>query len=66
MYLYRLTNILLSFNEIKNESSTLIWTDILRAAALMKGCPYDNAVAEATFKIIMTEFANQKTFANLS
>lgn len=24
-----------------------------------KGCPYDNAVAEATFKIFKTEFANQ-------
>ncbi|MFJ7685695.1 hypothetical protein, partial [Peribacillus butanolivorans] len=34
MYLYRSTNILFSFNEIKKESSTLIWTDILRAAAL--------------------------------
>jgi putative transposase len=22
----------------------------------MRGCPYDNAVAEATFKIIKTEF----------
>ena len=27
-----------------------------------KGCPYDNAVAEATFKIIKTEFAFNKTF----
>ena len=27
----------------------------------MKGCPYDNAVAEATFKIIKTEFVlNEK------
>ena len=24
----------------------------------MKGCPYDNAIAEATFKIIKTEFIN--------
>lgn len=24
----------------------------------MKGCPYDNAVAEATFKVFKTEFAN--------
>jgi len=23
----------------------------------MKGCPYDNAVAEATFKVFKTEFA---------
>ncbi|MBJ6364054.1 IS3 family transposase, partial [Paenibacillus sp. GCM10012307] len=26
------------------------------------GCPYDNAVAEATFKIFKTEFANQTHF----
>lgn len=28
----------------------------------MKGCPYDNAIAEATFKIIKTEFINNKLF----
>ncbi|OMF03947.1 IS3 family transposase, partial [Paenibacillus sp. FSL H7-0331] len=27
-----------------------------------KGCPYDNAVAEATFKIFKTEFANHAHF----
>ena len=31
----------------------------------MKGCPYDNAVAEATFKIFKTEFANQAHFTSL-
>jgi len=31
----------------------------------MKGCPYDNAVAEATFKVFKTEFANQVQFASL-
>ena len=31
----------------------------------MKGCPYDNAVAEATFKVFKTEFANQVHFASL-
>lgn len=30
-----------------------------------KGCPYDNAVAEATYKIIKTEFAFNKRFENL-
>ena len=30
-----------------------------------KGCPYDNAVAEATFKIIKTEFVKNQTFADL-
>lgn len=27
-----------------------------------KGCPYDNAVAEATFKTIKTEFVWSETF----
>ena len=30
-----------------------------------KGCPYDNAVAEAAFKVIKTEFVNQYRFENL-
>jgi len=28
----------------------------------LKGCPYDNAVAEATFKLIKTEFINRRYF----
>ncbi|MEK5231751.1 IS3 family transposase [Lysinibacillus sp. FSL K6-0232] len=31
----------------------------------MKGCPYDNAVAEATFQVFKTEFANQAHFSSL-
>ena len=31
----------------------------------MKGCPYDNAMAEATFKVVKTEFANQAHFTSL-
>ena len=31
----------------------------------MKGCPYDNAVVEATFKVFKTEFANQAHFTSL-
>ncbi len=31
----------------------------------MKGCPYDNAVAEANFKVFKTEFANQAHFTSL-
>ncbi|MCM3390740.1 IS3 family transposase (plasmid) [Ureibacillus chungkukjangi] len=31
----------------------------------MKGCPYDNAVAEAMFKVFKTEFANGAHFASL-
>ncbi|GAU78238.1 mobile element protein [Fusibacter sp. 3D3] len=30
-----------------------------------KGCPYDNAVAEATFKVFKTEFANRYLFKSL-
>lgn len=30
-----------------------------------KGCPYDNAVAEATFKTFKTEFINDKNFTSL-
>ena len=30
-----------------------------------KGCPYDNAVAEATYKIIKTEFAFNRVFKSL-
>ncbi|WP_141231384.1 IS3 family transposase [Oceanobacillus manasiensis] len=31
----------------------------------MKGCPYDNAVAEAMFKVFKTEFANSAHFYSL-
>ncbi|MBB5335341.1 transposase InsO family protein [Pectinatus brassicae] len=31
----------------------------------MKGCPYDNAVAEAIFKIFKTEFVQGKNFKTL-
>lgn len=31
----------------------------------MKGCPYDNAVAESTFKTIKTEFVNHRRFWTL-
>lgn len=53
-------------NEFKNQliEETLTAFDITRSLS-RKGCPYDNAVAEATFKIIKTEFVRQKTFANL-
>ena len=30
-----------------------------------KGCPYDNAVAEATMKAMKTEFVKQMQFENL-
>lgn len=38
--------------------------DIKRSLS-KKGCPYDNAVAEATFKIIKTEFVRGRHFTSL-
>lgn len=32
----------------------------------MKGCPYDNAVAEAMFKVVKTEFTNGAYFSSLN
>lgn len=40
-------------------------TSALDRSLSMKGCPYDNAVAEATFKIIKTEFVHQMKFNSL-
>lgn len=31
-----------------------------------KGCSYDNAVAEATYKVIKTEFAFNRIFSNFA
>ncbi len=54
-------------NEFKNNQID----DILRVFEIkrslsMKGCPYDNAVAEATFKIFKTEFINRTNFKSLN
>lgn len=53
-------------NEFKNKliDDTLKTFNISRSLSL-KGCPYDNAVAEATFKVIKTEFVNNYTFNTL-
>ena len=53
-------------NEFKNKliDETLEAFDIKRSLS-MKGCPYDNAVAEATYKIIKTEFVRNRSFASL-
>lgn len=53
-------------NEFKNKSidETLAVFKINRSLS-MKGCPYDNAVAEATFKIIKTEFVKNEKFDSL-
>lgn len=53
-------------NEFKNKilDETLDVFHIQRSLS-MKGCPYDNAVAEATFKIVKTEFVRNRAFATL-
>lgn len=53
-------------NEFKNHliDEALDAFEIKRSLS-HKGCPYDNAVAEATFKIIKTEFVWNETFSNL-
>lgn len=53
-------------SEFKNKliDETLATFQISRSLS-MKGCPYDNAVAEATFKIMKTEFINQMNFQSL-
>lgn len=53
-------------NEFKNQiiEDTLKTFEITRSLS-HKGCPYDNAVAEATFKIIKTEFVRNQTFSSL-
>jgi putative transposase len=53
-------------NEFKNKiiDETLLAFNIKRSLS-KKGCPYDNAVAEATYKIFKTEFINDEKFATL-
>lgn len=53
-------------NEFKNQTmdETLKAFEIRRSLS-HKGCPYDNAVAEATFKIIKTEFVRNQRFHDL-
>lgn len=52
--------------EFKNELiDEVVETFGMKRSLSMKGCPYDNAVAEATFKIIKWEFVYPRTFATL-
>lgn len=53
-------------NEFKNKLiDGVLDTFKIKRSLSMKGCPYDNAVAEATFKIIKTEFAKNYCFESL-
>lgn len=50
-------------NEFKNKLiDEVINTFHIKRSLSKKGCPYDNAVAEATYKIIKTEFAFNRRF----
>lgn len=53
-------------NEFKNQTiEELLEAFNIERFLSQNGCPYDNAVAEATFKIIKTEFVWNETFADL-
>lgn len=53
-------------NEFKNKIiDELIHAFKITRSLSHKGCPYDNAVAEATYKIFKTEFVMNKTFDSL-
>ena len=65
-----LRNISLFHTDRGNEFKNKVIEDVLKTFAIkrslsMKGCPYDNAVAEATFKIIKTEFVRNYHFESL-
>ncbi len=53
-------------NEFKNKLIDEALTAFrIKRSLSMKGCPYDNAVAEATFKIFKTEFVKGRHFESL-
>jgi len=65
-----LNNIKLFHTDRGNEFKNQLIDDVLNTFNIsrslsMKGCPYDNAVAEATFKIFKTEFVKRKRFNSL-
>lgn len=50
-------------NEFKNNViDSLLTTFNINRSLSKKGCPYDNAVAEAAFKVVKTEFAFNRIF----
>ncbi|WP_413409526.1 IS3 family transposase [Paenibacillus amylolyticus] len=53
-------------SEFKNHAmDQLLGTFGIGRSLSKKGCPYDNAVAEATYKVMKTEFIYQMEFRNL-
>ena len=54
-------------NEFKNNAiDGILDTFEINRSLSKKGCPYDNAVAEATFKSFKVEFVYQRTFRHLN
>lgn len=54
-------------SEFKNQTiDEVINTFEIKRSLSMKGCPFDNAVAEATFKLIKAEFVNNRQFESLT
>ncbi|WP_339024799.1 IS3 family transposase [Spiroplasma endosymbiont of Agriotes lineatus] len=54
-------------NEFKNNIiDQLLSTFKIQRSLSAKGCPYDNAVAEATYKVFKTEFINGRKFNDLA
>ena len=54
-------------NEFKNKIIDEVLTAFnIKRSLSKKGCPYDNAVAEAGYKVIKTEFAFNRVFDSLS
>jgi transposase InsO family protein len=52
-------------NEFKNKAvDQLLGVFNIERSLSKKGCPYDNAVAEAAFKVVKTEFAFNKIFTS--
>ena len=53
-------------SEFKNKAiDQILDTFKIKRSLSKKGCPYDNAVAEATFKVVKTEFAFNRIFNSL-
>jgi transposase InsO family protein len=53
-------------SEFKNQLiDEVIHTFGIKRSLSMKGCPYDNAVSEATYKVIKTEFVRNRQFGTI-
>lgn len=66
---YDLSKINIFYTDRGNEYKNKIIEELIEAFGIKrslskKGCPYDNAEAEATYKIIKTEFAYNRRFSS--